>query len=314
MRERNNLVARYSELAHSPDGPLSTEVARVLATGDPRFGLPALGTMLARNLNEVRDWLRPQLEHNAIEIALVGDLDKETAIAAVAKTLGALPRRDPWPPASAVRGVRFPPHPFTLRYDISSATAEGRAMVYWPTTDGFDAGRDRRLGLLASVLRECLRERVRESLGLSYSPEAESRTSRIFPEYGYMEAAIAGNPAQVAQIADIAVALGAALARDGVTKDQLDRARRPALTAAREALCSNGYWLNEVLACAQAKPIVLEQARAMLSDLENCRPADLSELAATYLVPARASRVTLLPGGPSASEVAASSAPRAGRP
>lgn len=46
--------------------------------------------MIKRNTEEVKAWVGPQLARGAIEIALVGDLDIEAAISAVAQTLGTL--------------------------------------------------------------------------------------------------------------------------------------------------------------------------------------------------------------------------------
>ena len=51
------------------------------------------------------------------------------------------------------------------------------------------------------------------------------------------------------------------LAKNGVTDDELNRARLPLLTAQSESLRSNGYWLGSVLARAQERPEMLDWAR-----------------------------------------------------
>ncbi len=286
----------YLGFAHTSNGPMSLEVANLLAGGDPRFGMPAKEVMLSRNLAEAKAWLAPQLARGPIEISLVGDLDVDAAIAAVAKTLGALPAREARPDLTALKKVSFPAEPFTKSYTIASEIPKGNVVVYWPTTDGMDVKRARRLSMLGSVLNDRLRVKIREELGGTYSPSAGSSASDVFPGYGYMQAGCVVAPDQADQIRELIVTIGDELAQKGVTDDELNRIRQPALTAARESVRTNNYWGGSVLARAQEKPEVLDWARTRLPDLEAITAMELSELAKVYLGAARASRVTILPG------------------
>jgi hypothetical protein len=69
---RKGMEQAYVSFRHTPNGPLATEIANLLASGDPRFGLPAEQELLSRNLEEVKAWLEPQFADGAVEIALVG--------------------------------------------------------------------------------------------------------------------------------------------------------------------------------------------------------------------------------------------------
>ena len=84
--------------------------------------------------------------------------------------------------------LSFPAMPFTKSYTIASEIPKGNVVIYWPTTDGFDVKRARRLSLLASVLNDRLRVKVREEIGGTYSPNAGSNASDTFPGYGYIQA------------------------------------------------------------------------------------------------------------------------------
>lgn len=285
----------YLGFEHTANGPMSMEVANLLAGGDPRFGLPAKDVMLARNLSEAKAWLAPQLAHGALEVSIVGDLDTEAAIVAVAQTLGALPPRETKPALTELKKVSFPAQPFNKSYTIASEIPKGNVVVYWPTTDGFDVKRARRLSLLASVVNDHLRVKIREELGGTYSPSAGSNASDTFPGYGFLQAGCVVDPAQAAKIQDMIVDIGNDLATNGVTDDELTRARQPALTAAKESLRTNNYWGGSVLARAQEKPEVLDWARTRLPDLEAITAAELSALAKSYLGREHASRVTILP-------------------
>ena len=105
---KKNLDEIYNELAHTPEGPLQTEVPRLLANGDPRFGLPSRAVAEARTLDEEKAWLTPQLRSGPIEVGIVGDFDLDATLAALARTLGALPARDPKPRLHGGAGRALP--------------------------------------------------------------------------------------------------------------------------------------------------------------------------------------------------------------
>ena len=292
---RKGIEQLYTSLQHTPNGPLATEVANLLANGDPRFGLPTKEMMLTRNLEEVKAWLAPQFERGAIEVALVGDLDMEAAIAAAAKTIGALPKREPKPELPHLKKVTFPQEPFAKDYTFASEIPKGLLQLYWPSTDGREAARQRRLSLLAAVFNDRLRVKVREEIGATYSPRAGSNASDVFPGYGYFTANVDVDPPMAAKIAELVTSVADDLARNGVTEEELARAKQPTLTAIQESMRTNSYWLNSVLARAQERPEALEWARTRLRDVQSITAAELSELAREYLGRERASRATILP-------------------
>ena len=297
---RKGLEQLYLSFAHTANGPLATEVARLIVSGDPRFGLPAKEVMLSHHLDAVRAWLGPQLAHGPVELSLVGDLDPEATIAAVARTLGALPAREPRGDLSAYRHLVFPATPFAKDYTISSEIPKGTVRLFWPTTDGSDIQRARRLNLLAAVFSDRLRVKVREEIGGTYAPQAASNANDIFPGYGFLVANIDVAPADAAKITALVLSIADDLAQHGVTADELTRAKQPSLTAIRESLRNNGYWLGSVLSRAQEKPAVLDWARTRVADFEGITAADLSTLAKAYLGREHASRATILPAAPAA--------------
>jgi zinc protease len=291
---QKELEQTYQTFKHTAAGPLETEIVNLLADGDPRFGLPPQEVMMARNLEELKAWLTPQLAHGALEVALVGDFDVEAAIAAAAKTIGALGPRDAKPDLPELKKVNFPKQPFTKSYVIDSEIPKASVLLYWPTEDALDAPRNRRMNLVGMILSDRLRLKVREEIGGSYSPRASNLSSDTFPGWGYIVANIDVDPPKAGQISDLAVKLADELAQNGLTDDELDRSRRPLLTEFRESLRSNGYWLS-VLTRAQEKPEVLEWARTRISDNEAITVPELNAIARKYLGQERASRATILP-------------------
>lgn len=294
-QSRKMIDQAYLSFEHTAGGPFTLEVAKLLASGDPRFGLPPKDEILRRNLAEVKAWLASELASGAIEVAVVGDFDADLVIAAVAKTLGALPKRNEKPSLDTLKNVKFPAQPFTREFSIVTEIPKGTVAVYWPTTDGKEIHRTRRMGMLAEVFNDRLRVKVREELGDAYSPGAGSSASDVFPGYGYIMANVTVDPPRAKQVADIVVAIADQLAQKGVTEDELDRAKKPVLTSLRESARTNGYWLGNVLARAQERPEMLDWSRTRYTDNEAISKADLDALAKTYLGAARASRVIVIP-------------------
>jgi zinc protease len=285
----------YTQFAHTVEGPLQTEVPRLLAGGDHRFGLPPQAVLAARTLEEARAWLAPQLTAGPIEIAIVGDLDPDATIAAVARTFGALPTRLPKPTYTAERRVAFPPRPFTKNYAVETEIPRGLIQLNWPATDGLDIRRARRLNLLAEVFSDRLRVKLREQMGDTYSPEVGADLSDAFPGYGFIGAQALVDPAHARTVIDAVKAIAADLAKNGVTADELTRAKQPILTMLRETARSNGYWLGTVLGAAQEFPQRLDWCRTRYSDNESITKAEVDALAAQFLDPARAFEIISVP-------------------
>src|SRR6185503_18673951 len=116
-----------------------------------------------------------------------------------------------------------------------------------------DPRRGRRLVILANILQDRLRIKVREELGATYSAGTQSESSQIFPGYGYLSASIDVEPSMAAKISAFAIDIADELSRKGVTDDEFARAREPVLSYFRQSLRENSYWLNAVLRSAQEK-------------------------------------------------------------
>jgi zinc protease len=292
---RKDLDEMYNQLDHVTEGPLETEIPRLLASGDTRFGLPPRSVVQSRTLREEEAWLAPQFATGPIEIGIVGDVEPAEALAAVARTLGALPPRAPKPAYAAERRVRFPAEPFARNLAVPSEIPKAVVALYWPTSDARDIRRTRRLGLLAEVFNDRLRVKIREQLGGAYSPEAASEPSDTFTDYGTLLVEILVAPDRAQEIARSALAIAGDLRANGVTPDELDRAKKPILTSIRETVRTNPYWLGAVLSSCQEFPQRLDWARSRQTDIESITKADLDALARAYLAPEKAFRVIVRP-------------------
>jgi zinc protease len=228
-------------------------------------------------------------------VAMVGDFDPSAAIDAVARTLGALPTRDPKPDFVAERSVSFPSRALSQVYQSGAGGTRSAIVIVWPTTDGHDYRIADRLDLLARVFTGRLRRVLPDKGTGDPLPIARSDASTTFPGYGTMTVDVSTDAASAIDTGKNVLATADVMQRRGVLDDETARARQAALTAADVAARTNDYWIVSVLAAAQEHPERLEAARKLHDDLSSVTAADLGELAAHFLDPARASTFLISP-------------------
>jgi zinc protease len=277
-----------------PEAVAGVRLPILLASGDQRFGMPKAAVLSKRTFDEAKAALAPVIASAPIEITIVGDVDENAAIAAVASTFGALPARkldDAVDPAVAKASFRADRSPIVLTHD----GPEDKAMVeaVWPTTDDSNFREVVGVGLLKDVLDLMLTDSVREKLGDSYGVSLSSNMSDTFKGFGYLSAAAVVAPDKADEV-DKAIAEAAASLRDKpVSADLLARARNPELEKADRLMRDNGYWLG-TLQKAQSEPERLDRIRQHKALLQSITPADIQKLAQKYLEPATVQKVRIV--------------------
>jgi zinc protease len=146
-----------------------------------------------------------------------------------------------------------------------------------------DIERSRRLNVLASVMRDRMRIKIREELGDAYSPYAQSSTSDTYTDYGYMLGMVESDRGRASKIAAILREIGQELVANGVTEDELERAKAPLMNMLVEYRRNNAYWLQSVLGNSQEYPQRLDWARSIMDDYGNVTVGEVNALAKRYL-------------------------------
>jgi zinc protease len=283
-------------LRHSPAGAEAAMDAW-LHGGDSRWGVPDEAKLSAFTLDDARKWLAPALAKDYLELSIVGDFDESVLLPLVLKTFGALPGRAAEKPAlAAARKIAFPKAPAEKSYTYDSKIAQGMAKVVWQT-DGLRGNTKlfRRLNLLGEILGDRLREEIREKLGAAYSPNAYAYGSEGLEGFGYLTAECSGKAEDAKRLADIAAQLAATLGKEGVTADDLERARKPLQSQLEKSKRDNSYWLGTVLAQSQEDPARLDLIRGRDADYAAITPKELNEVAKKFLAEKNALKVLIHP-------------------
>ena len=226
---------------------------------------------------------------------MVGDIDEQAIIDAVAQTLGALPdRKASLEPYAAARDVDFTRDFTTRTLYHTGAADQGMVQVYWPTTDDDDFREEVTARITAAALRLKLLETLREELGATYTPFAQSEMSDTFDDFGYVVAAAIVAPENQSLVFETIDELARSMATDGIDEDLLTRARNPILESLTQNRRENAYW-QIVLESAQLETARLDRTRQYEDILRGVTTSDVAAFAREYLKPDRRLRVAIVP-------------------
>ncbi len=280
---QNNVGIIASQLDALPQTIAQTQVPRLIASGDKRFGIGDGKELAARNIAEIKAILEPIAKTAPIEIAIVGDIDEIAAIKAVAESFGAMPKRAASKMADTkTRLVSFPKDRQTVTLYHKGKADQGFLQTFWPTTDNKDQKSDTTRNLASNVMRLLLLDEVREKLGATYSPGANSYAADDYAGYGYLSASVIAAPDKM-DIISAAIKKVTKEMRDApVSDDVLLRARKPILEAIEKSERENGAWLG-LANVAQSEPEKLDRRRNRKAILEAVTAADIQATAKQYL-------------------------------
>ncbi|KQZ77181.1 peptidase M16 [Sphingopyxis sp. Root214] len=281
---RRVLPQQYAANDATPAAVLGRDVGGILANDDPRSQTPPLEKLMALDWAQLKPVVADSFAHGAIEVGVVGDINEQAAIDAIAATFGALPeRRAAFDPRTDARIRQFATDRSERTLIHKGPAEQAELRVYWPARDDSDLAEAMQLTLLSRAMQLMLTEELREKLGESYSPGAAASLSDEFPGYGHLFAASNVDYKDLATTRAAIFAIAKELRDKPVDPDLLDRARKPLLEAMVKSRRENAYWLNYV-AEATSHADRLDRSRKGIGVVEAATSAELQALAKRYLV------------------------------
>ncbi|MEO6388693.1 MAG: insulinase family protein [Croceibacterium sp.] len=302
-RAKASALLSYDSYAGSAEGVVNRDVDWLLHGRDPRFATPgpdALQQTSAAGFQKV--WSR-LLAQGPVEVDVFGDFDRETVVASLSRTFGALAPREPV--SSIVPFASFPaanatPQVLTHHGEPDQAAA----VISWPTSGGSAAlPESRKVEMLAEIFSNRLLDALRERLGASYSPFVSSTWPLDTNGGGNLLALAQLPPAQVPAFFEEAGKIADDLAATGPTADELGRVTEPTRQLLQRAQTGHTFWLNQLQGGALDSNRIA-QLPTIFSDYTQVTPEEIRALAARYLGSRGGYRVAIMP------EAAAKSAGR----
>lgn len=296
VRARAATLIGYDGYDSSPSGVLGHDLEGLLHAGDPRWMAPTKAQVEKTTPESFRALWEPLLKTGPIEVQVFGDIKADDAIAAVARSIGALPPR-----AATKRGppkVRFPRHVATpVIRNHQGPDNQAVAVIAWPTGGGIEGiAESWQLELIAQIFTDRLFDRLRSEAGASYSPSVQSSWPVGLKGGGRVAGIGQVAPEQVGFFFKLAREIAADLATNPIGNDELRRTIVPFVQLLSRALSGNSFWLNQLEGATYDDQRVAA-VLALNADLNKITPQVLQQTAKKYFRPDRDWTMAVLPNG-----------------
>ena len=295
-RAKASAKLAYPSFGTDPSNVLGRDLEWLLSNRDPRYATPTPAALDAATPEGFRKVWEPLLQQGPVEVDVFGDIDTAATVAALNRTFGALPPRQPIPADALARGLSFPAptaEPVVLHH--TGDADEAAAVIAWPTGGGSARlPESRKLELLGEVFQNRLLDAMREKAGASYSPQVQATWPLDMASGGRFMAMTQLPPQLVPEFFTAADKIAADLAATGPTADELARATEPLRQLLNRLETGHTFWLNQVEG-ATTDPNRVAQLPSIMNDYTQSSPAEMRALAAKYLQPGRAFRIAVLP-------------------
>jgi zinc protease len=284
QRSKIAALENYELAFSSASARVGREFGAVARGGDPRWQPWDKAEIEKVTAADFEAFMTPLLAAGPVEAVVVGDVDLETAVAAMLKTVAALPARAevrPRPESLKVRPPSAAKEP--IRFTHQGDPAQAYAALGWTTFGGPEHRRERRaLSLAANLAQARLIERLRDSEGASYSPAATVQSSFDFPDWGLFFAGSEIRPERAELFFRLARGIVAELAARPASPDEWQRAVNPVVTGIERRLRTNAYWAGTMEDWSR-EPWLIDYTRTYLADYKSLTPEEVRAAMARWV-------------------------------
>lgn len=216
--------------------------------GDARFFPLDRAELDAITIENAQKWLTTLVSRAPIEVAVVGDIDKDKAMELVTRYLGSLPKRERISDQTlaSARALQRPAGP---REASRSFATETKQAFVWEGFYGADAKnvRDTRLmDMAARILSSRMIKRVREEEQLVYSIRATSAPAVSYPGFGRFSAGAPTEPAKTARLKVVLREMMDEFAKNGPTEEEVATAKGQVANTLDENMKEPAFWTGQL--------------------------------------------------------------------
>ena len=305
----------YETYSTGPGGVLSRDLEYYLRDRDPRYATPDPEALARATPEGFREVWEPLLKQGPVEVAIFGEFDREATIAALQRTFGALPPREPIPAAAQARVPHFPqPSAETVVLHHRGDANQAAAVIAWPSGGGVPGlPESRQLEILVNLFNNRLIDAMRERAGASYAPQVTNAWPTDLAGGGRITAIAQLRPQDVPAFFAAADEIAADLVANPPSADELARVTEPLRQLVSRASTGNTFWMYQ-LEGSTRDPRRVELVRSLLNDYTVTTPQAMQALAQKYLAARPGFRLAVIPQGQELVRApTAGQAPSAGR-
>ena len=246
---RDAEVQRITQRKSQPMQALvDTSTAAIYPPGEVRARPLTVEQVRAITRPAAQAWLRRLITEAPIEVAVVGDVDRETATRLAATYLGALPARPRISDKTLadLRTIPRPQGPINVSESIETLTPQAGVLGGFFGADLRDVRDTRLLSIGSRVLTTRMTKSIREERGLVYSIGASSEPAVVYPGFGLFAAIAPTDPGKAPALSTAIEDMFADFAKDGPTPDELAVAKRQVANQLDETLKTPSFWLSRL--------------------------------------------------------------------
>ncbi len=269
---------------------LTREASRLLLSGnDPRMRAvtPEQVRARAQHIPQAQAWLDRLLQTAPIEVAIVGDMPEDQALALAATYLGSLPTRQRTDPSlTELRQVAGFTGPVKRTVEVETITPRAQPILMWRSAPWSDV-RGRRISyLMALILETRMREEIREKRGLTYSTATYVRPARVYPAMSALYVQFTADPDKVEEAVRIARSVVETFAAEGPTDAAMQTVRTQMKNTIETMLQEPRFWAN-LLADLDYHGTNLKDLHGLLDKVLGFTKADVAQAVQQTVRPER---------------------------
>lgn len=264
----------HTTIEHTPEGIWASLADRFLHAGDRRYGYESFDRLKSFTMEDLRPWMEAALRDDPVEISLVGDFDPQVALAELVRAFGSLPARLD---RLAVRPHLDMPRGQVADFSFESQIPKALVQLVLPTDGHADLEEKWRCDLLADLIGDRARIKLRKEMGETYSPHGYNYASRTIDGYGHIGIRALVEPKKVDDLAFVLGQIIDDIRTNGIGEDEFRRIRDPFLSQLKDNFRRNGFWLS-LIDGLQSDPQRVEEIERLGAEFfESLTPADLEK-------------------------------------
>lgn len=267
----------------------------LLSGGDPRLKFPTAEQIKRIRAEDAQKWLDALVAQAPIEIAMVGDMDRDRMEKLALKYFGSISRR-PFKDTELdrLRVVKATTGPLEAKIEVPTITPRALVSIGWRGAN-FEDVKDRRLlDVAAQILTSRMQSEIREKRGLTYSVTARSMPAVSFPETGFFGTMFSADPEKVAEAAKVAREMMLEFAKNGPTDQEMQTVRNQMRNILETQQKEPSYWVR-VLSELDYRGIRLEDVKNLVPQITSYSREEILQAVNKYVRPDGQLEVVALP-------------------
>ncbi len=232
-----------------------------------------------------------------IEVAIVGEIPLDQAMALASQYVGSLPKRERKAThIDALRSLARKEGPHNRNVEVNTMTEKGMAIAGFVGCEAQNVHDSRALELSSEILTSRLIKRIREELAIVYSLSAMNQPSSAFRDSGMFMSQAPCEPTKAQQVVEEAHKIFDAFAKNGPSEEELSNAKKQVKNNLDEEMKEPGYWFS-VLQKLDYHGMKLADEKVLPDVYDTFTTKELVNVFGKYYKPSRQFRVTAVPSG-----------------